>query len=338
MDGPNGTPEPRVGDVLPPLVKALSQRRIDAYSGVRPGSIHTDADWARRKGFRLPLAQGMMSTAYVSELMVGLLGRGFVEGGRMDVTFLDPVYADDVLTVAGVVSDVAADGAEEGGGGRVTVTVRATNADGATTMAGTASGTVGVRQGAGAAGGPEGGHVDAGTPLALAASNRGRIGAPGAERFRRLTYDALVVGEEFASDDRLIRPQDLETYAFAVDDHHPWFTVGDDPQAPVDSPYGEPIAHPTLLGNQALFLRHTRYVVPAGLHAKMSFEFLRPVRLGRRVRSRGRVVEKYERRGRQFMVTEFVAADETAEPAAPLLRGRFTQMLLPEEGITPPAP
>ena len=46
-----------------------------------------------------------------------------------------------------------------------------------------------------------------------------------------------------------------------------------------------------------------------------------------RVRSRGRVIDKYERRGRQYMVTEYVTEDEMG---APLVRGQFTQMLIPE--------
>jgi hypothetical protein len=84
------------------------------------------------------------------------------------------------------------------------------------------------------------------------------------------------------------------------------------------------VAHPTLLGNQALRLRHSRYTVPGGLHAKMEFEFVEPIRPGMRARSRGRVVDKYERRGKPYMVTEFTTEDETG---AVLVRGRFTQML-----------
>jgi hypothetical protein len=41
------------------------------------------------------------------------------------------------------------------------------------------------------------------------------------------------------------------------------------------------------------------------------------------------------------MVTEFVTSDETsgwAEADEPVIRGQFTQMLLPEEGFTPRAP
>ncbi len=41
-----------VGQVLPSLTKDVSQRRIDAYSGVKPHSIHSDEAWARQKGFR----------------------------------------------------------------------------------------------------------------------------------------------------------------------------------------------------------------------------------------------------------------------------------------------
>jgi len=51
------------------------------------------------------------------------------------------------------------------------------------------------------------------------------------------------------------------------------------------------------------------------------------MRPGMRVRSRGTVVDKYERRGRQYMVTEYVTEDEHGTP---LVRGQFTQMLIPE--------
>ena len=63
-----------VGQELPSIQKEPTQRRIDVYSGVRPRSIHTDPSWAHAKGFRTTLAQGMMSTAYVSEMMTRLLG------------------------------------------------------------------------------------------------------------------------------------------------------------------------------------------------------------------------------------------------------------------------
>jgi len=49
-----------IGHALPVLVKEVAQRRIDAYSTVRARSIHTDEAWARAKGFKAPLAQGIL--------------------------------------------------------------------------------------------------------------------------------------------------------------------------------------------------------------------------------------------------------------------------------------
>jgi len=130
--------EPKVGQTLPSLVKDVSQRRIDVYSGVRPHSIHTDEAWARQKGFRTCLAQGMMSTAYVSQMMVKLLGPGFTRGGTLSMAFIKPVYAGDRLTVHAVVRDKQPDD----GATRVTVDVWVENQHGEKTAVGHASGLV----------------------------------------------------------------------------------------------------------------------------------------------------------------------------------------------------
>lgn len=125
-----------IGTALPDLVKDISQRQIDVYSVVRPRSIHTDESWARAKGFRTCLAQGMMSTAYVSEMMTRFLGAGFVKGGTMSMAFIKPVYAGDRLTIHGVVKDKRADA----DGTRVTVEVWVENQHGETTAVGSATG------------------------------------------------------------------------------------------------------------------------------------------------------------------------------------------------------
>jgi acyl dehydratase len=127
---------PEIGGELPPLTKTIVQRQIDWYSGVRPHSIHTDPEWAHKKGFKAPLVQAMMSTAYVSQLMMQFAGAGFVRGGRMSVSFIKPVFVDETLTVRGRVKGREA----EGDGTRVTVEVWCENQDGVKTMVGTASG------------------------------------------------------------------------------------------------------------------------------------------------------------------------------------------------------
>jgi acyl dehydratase len=130
--------ETTVGQVLPSLAKDVSQRRIDVYSGVKPRSIHSDEAWARRKGFSACLAQGIMSTAYVSQMMVNLLGPGFARGGTMSMAFIKPVYAGDRLSVHGIIKDKQPDN----GATRVVVEVWVENQHGEKTAVGHATGLV----------------------------------------------------------------------------------------------------------------------------------------------------------------------------------------------------
>ena len=143
--------------------------------------------------------------------------------------------------------------------------------------------------------------------------------------FPTISVERLVVGEEFRSDDRLVRPQDVTAYAFAVDDDDELFFE--------PSLLDVPLVHPTLLANQALFLRHTRYTVPAGLHARMVFDFVAPIPLGVRARTAGRILETYHRRGKPYMVTGFTTE---AEDGTVLVRGRFVQMLFTADSVPPP--
>lgn len=131
-----------------------------------------------------------------------------------------------------------------------------------------------------------------------------------------IAYDILDVGMNFRSDDCLIRPEDVETYAFAVQDYDPWFFA--------PGPFGGLIAHPTFLANQALMMRHNHFVVPAGLHARMIYEFLGAIPLGIRARTRGKLAEKYVRREKPYMITEYKTSSEKGDP---LVTGRFVQML-----------
>lgn len=134
--------------------------------------------------------------------------------------------------------------------------------------------------------------------------------------FPDISYDVLEEGVKFRSGDHLIRPEDVEAYAYAVEDHDPWFFA--------PGPFGNPIVHPTLLANQALLMRHNHYFVPAGLHARMIYNFVAPIPLGTRARTVGVMAEKYMRREKPYMVTEYQTA---TEDGAPLVSGRFVQMI-----------
>ena len=55
--------------------------------------------------------------------------------------------------------------------------------------------------------------------------------------------------------------------------------------------------------------------------AKSEHEFLKPMKIGDKVTIRGRIVDKYTKRGRNYMVTELETRDETGEV---LMRSRET--------------
>src|ERR671923_861761 len=93
------------------------------YSG--PGNIHSDIDVAKRTGLDAPIAQGMMTLAYASELMTRVHGPEWLEAGQISVKFTKPVLAEDDVTVR----------AEPGGDGYEIV---ATNQHGDVLMVGTA--------------------------------------------------------------------------------------------------------------------------------------------------------------------------------------------------------
>ena len=125
-----------VGRELPPLKKTITQRQIDCYSGVRPKSIHTDVEWAKQKGFPAPLAQALMSTAYVSQMMTLWLGTGFVKGGKISVSFIKPVIAGETLTARAVIKSVD----EVDSRAHISVECWCENQQGVKTMVGSASG------------------------------------------------------------------------------------------------------------------------------------------------------------------------------------------------------
>ena len=60
-----------------------------------------------------------------------------------------------------------------------------------------------------------------------------------------------------------------------------------------------------------------------GIWAKSEHEFLKPMKLGEKIFIRGRFVEKYVKRGRDYAVVEFETVDENGEV---LMRSRETSV------------
>jgi len=112
----------------------------------------------------------------------------------------------------------------------------------------------------------------------------------------------------------------VDAYAAAVGDFNPLFMEKD--------ASGRRIAHPELLPKFAMdSLWLPIFERMPNIRAKQAYTYLEPVRTGRTYRAVGYVAEKYEKRGRLFVVFEAVFKDEKGEE---VLRDRRTQLVLAE--------
>jgi acyl dehydratase len=113
---PPDTPVAAVGESLPPIARAITREKIEAFEAVgqalrtrghdrsQPTNIHTDPSMAQERGLDQPVASGQMSFAYLHELLARRFGIDFRQGGYLSVNFVKPVYAGDVVTARGVVT------------------------------------------------------------------------------------------------------------------------------------------------------------------------------------------------------------------------------------------
>lgn len=72
-------------------------------------TIHTDAEYAQAQGLPGIIADGMLSTNYISSLLYRHFGVEYLAGGELLTKFIRPVYEDDVLE-----AHVLIKGVEEG--------------------------------------------------------------------------------------------------------------------------------------------------------------------------------------------------------------------------------
>jgi acyl dehydratase len=141
---------------------------------------------------------------------------------------------------------------------------------------------------------------------------------------RPLTYDAAPPGLQigpvtFPLADR------VERHLEAVANLHPWH------HGP--SPFGGPIAPPTVLGNLAFRLLETGFrLAPGTLHAKQQFRFLHAVPRTAVLAATGTVADRYVRRERRWIVFE---ARFRAEPVGEVGVSELTLCLPAERGAAP---
>lgn len=96
---------PVAGTVLPSLRRHVTQASIDAYARASGdhNPIHVDPAFAATGPYGRTIAHGLMTLAFVGQLLNQWSDGAFDRAGRLDATFLGPIFADDTVVIAATV-------------------------------------------------------------------------------------------------------------------------------------------------------------------------------------------------------------------------------------------
>lgn len=125
------------GDELNPVRKQITQEKINQYAEASGdfNPLHIDPDFATGTFYGGTIAHGLLSLAYISEMMTKAFAKGWLAGGKLTVSFLAPVRPGDTITARGLVKQKK----EEGGQRQVVCEVYCENQKGEKVVSGEAS-------------------------------------------------------------------------------------------------------------------------------------------------------------------------------------------------------
>jgi 3-hydroxybutyryl-CoA dehydratase len=115
--------------------RIISQEHINQYAKVSGdmNPLHIDSEYARQTRFDGTIAHGLMSVAFISDLMTRSFGCAWSSSGEMEVLFIGPVRPGDTITTEAVL--VAMDETT----GRLELKLNCKNQLGKSVIAGSAS-------------------------------------------------------------------------------------------------------------------------------------------------------------------------------------------------------
>lgn len=125
------------GKQLPVVQRLVDQGMVTAYAHASGdhNPIHLDADFAAESQFGAIVAHGMLTLAFVAQMMSEAFGPAWQERGTLKVRFKGPAYPGDEVTTFGHVVRETEKGSER----LVECAVGLKNQEGAELITGTAS-------------------------------------------------------------------------------------------------------------------------------------------------------------------------------------------------------
>jgi 3-hydroxybutyryl-CoA dehydratase len=120
-----------VGSEIAGAVRVMTMERIQWYEGgmrsaatgvltLPHSNIHTDEEYARSQGLPAPIADGMMSTNWISSMLVQRFGMDYLARGELRTKFIKPIFLGTVVAIRGRVTKVET---KAGGGVRYALEV-----------------------------------------------------------------------------------------------------------------------------------------------------------------------------------------------------------------------
>lgn len=103
------------GEVFTLPAKYVTQEMIDHYADAAEdhNPLHVDPAFAKTTRYGGTIAHGMLSVAFIQELMVRTFGRDWLESGSIEVSFMAPVRPGEAITTeAKVMKAEPVEGAE----------------------------------------------------------------------------------------------------------------------------------------------------------------------------------------------------------------------------------
>ena len=122
------------GEALEPVERVLTLEMCGVFFHGN-ANYHTDKEEARRLGFEDVVIGGRMTMSYIGDLMDRRFGKGWYEGGKLDIKFTNIVWPDERVVAKGVITDRVA----EEHGVRANVAVWVEKPDGTVAIVGSAS-------------------------------------------------------------------------------------------------------------------------------------------------------------------------------------------------------
>jgi 3-hydroxybutyryl-CoA dehydratase len=91
------------GKAFDSVVKHITQEKINLYAEASGdfNPIHIDKSFAAKTPLGGTIAHGMLSLAYVSEMMTSAFGRNWLSEGKLRAKFKEPARPGDTLTING---------------------------------------------------------------------------------------------------------------------------------------------------------------------------------------------------------------------------------------------